>query len=78
MSPQWAAVVVNYEAGPLLHACVRSLFRDTSAGTPEVVVVDNGSTDGSVAEVARAFPTVRVVTPGGNLGTRRPPTAASR
>jgi N-acetylglucosaminyl-diphospho-decaprenol L-rhamnosyltransferase len=65
---QWAAVVVNYEAGPLLLTCVRSLFGDTSAGTPDVVVVDNGSTDGSVDDVRRAFPAVRVVTPGTNLG----------
>ena len=65
---QWAAVVVNFEAGPLLLACVRSLFADTSAGTPEVVVVDNGSADGSLAEVERAFPAVRVVTPDGNVG----------
>ena len=65
---QWAAVVVNFEAGPLLLACVRSLFADTSAGTPEVVVVDNGSADGSLAEVERALPAVRVVTPGGNVG----------
>jgi len=65
---QWAAVVVNCEAGPLLLACVRSLFADSSAGTPEVVIVDNGSTDGSVADIERAFPAVRVVTPVGNLG----------
>ena len=65
---QWAAVVVNYEAGPLLLTCVQSLFGDTSAGTPEVVVVDNGSADGSVAEVRRAFPAVQVLTPGVNLG----------
>src|SRR4051812_39260870 len=65
---QWAAVVVNYEAGPLLVECVRSLAEDTSAGTPEIVVVDNGSTDGSVEEVRRAWPIVRVVTPGTNLG----------
>jgi N-acetylglucosaminyl-diphospho-decaprenol L-rhamnosyltransferase len=65
---RWAAVVVSYEAGPLLLTCVRSLFGDTSAGTPDVVVVDNGSTDGSVDDVRRAFPVVRVVTPGTNLG----------
>jgi N-acetylglucosaminyl-diphospho-decaprenol L-rhamnosyltransferase len=64
----WAAVVVNFEAGALLLECVDSLLGDTSAGTPEVVVVDNGSTDGSVAALRRAHPTVRVVEPGRNLG----------
>jgi N-acetylglucosaminyl-diphospho-decaprenol L-rhamnosyltransferase len=64
----WAAVVVNYEAGPLLLTCVQSLLGDTSAGAPEIVVVDNGSRDGSVDAVRRALPTVRVVEPGANLG----------
>ena len=30
--PAWAAVVVNYEAGPLLVDCVASVLADTSAG----------------------------------------------
>ena len=67
-SPRWAAVVVNYESGPLLSACVRSLVADTSAGAPEIVVVDNGSRDGSIAALAREFPAVRVVSSGTNLG----------
>ena len=55
--PGWAAVVVNYEAGEALRECVRSLLDDTSAGRPpEVVVVDNGSSDGSAAAVARRVP----------------------
>lgn len=70
--PRWSAVVVNYEAGELLTVCVRSLLADTSAGAPEVVVVDNGSTDGSVAALLVALPgpesRVRVLTPGRNLG----------
>ena len=72
---RWAAVVVNYEAGSLLLACVESLLADTSAGIPEIVVVDNGSRDGSVATLRRAHPTVRVVEPGGNVGYA---TAANR
>jgi N-acetylglucosaminyl-diphospho-decaprenol L-rhamnosyltransferase len=67
--------VVNYEAGPLLRACVESLLADTSAGTPEVVVVDNGSRDGSVASLRRALPAVRVLDPGANVGYA---TAANR
>jgi N-acetylglucosaminyl-diphospho-decaprenol L-rhamnosyltransferase len=68
-TPRWAAVVVSYEAGPRLIECVRSLLADTSeGGPPEIVVVDHGSTDGSVGEFQRALPTIGVLHPGGNLG----------
>lgn len=70
--PDWAAVVINYEAGEALCECVRSLLDDTSAGRPpEVVVVDNGSSDGSAATVARSLPAVTVLHPGANLGYAR-------
>jgi N-acetylglucosaminyl-diphospho-decaprenol L-rhamnosyltransferase len=65
---RWAAVVVNYESGPLLTACVRSLLADTSAGEPELLVVDNGSRDGSVAALTRELPSVRVLETEKNLG----------
>ena len=69
MSAPWAAVVVNYEAGDALTECVRSLRADDSAGAPpEIVVVDNGSTDGSVAHLRRAFPDVVIVDPHANVG----------
>jgi len=69
VSAAWAAVVVNYEAGDALTDCVRSLRADDSAGAPpEIVVVDNGSTDGSVERLQRAFPDVIVVEPHANVG----------
>jgi N-acetylglucosaminyl-diphospho-decaprenol L-rhamnosyltransferase len=68
----WVAVVVNYEAGPALSRCVHSLLADTSAGAaPHVVVVDNGSSDGSAAAIEHALPAVSVLRPGENLGYAR-------
>jgi N-acetylglucosaminyl-diphospho-decaprenol L-rhamnosyltransferase len=69
----WAAVVINYEGGPLLTSCVRSVLADTSAGEVDLVVVDNGSADGSIDTLRAAFPGVRVITsPGGvNVGYAR-------
>jgi len=44
--------VVNYNTRDHLHACLASV---TAAGAREVVVVDNGSTDGSAEMVRRDF-----------------------
>lgn len=71
-APRWAAVVVNYNAGPALEACVASLLADTSAGgPPEVVVVDNASSDGSAERVEAGFPEVTVVRGSANVGFSR-------
>ncbi len=60
------AVVVNWNAGGLLLACARTLVE---AGASEIVVVDNGSTDDSLARLEDAGLTrVRVVRTGRNLG----------
>ena len=57
MTRAWAAVIVNYESGSLLADCVRSVLADTSAGEVELVVVDNGSDDGSVDSCSPRSPT---------------------
>jgi N-acetylglucosaminyl-diphospho-decaprenol L-rhamnosyltransferase len=60
-----AAVVVNYESGSSLATCVSDL---QEAGLSELVVVDNGSTDGSLVSAESAVPGIEVIIPGGNLG----------
>ncbi|MDQ6725218.1 MAG: glycosyltransferase family 2 protein [Actinomycetota bacterium] len=62
-------VVVNYNGGDLTLACLRSVLR--TEWPPErldVVMVDNGSTDGVSAAVAAELPAVRIVDAGANLG----------
>lgn len=60
-----AAVVVNYNAAGALNDCVISL---QDAGVGEIVVVDNGSTDGSVAAMRSAGLDPKVVESVRNLG----------
>ena len=50
MPPTLDIVIVNYNAGDALFSCAASIAgaKDTSFGLRSVVVVDNGSTDGSL------------------------------
>ena len=66
--PSAAVVIPNYNGLQHLEDCLASLRDLPYSGAYEIVVVDNGSTDGS-AEWARShFPQVRVVEAGTNLG----------
>lgn len=60
-----AAVVVNYNAASHLPNCLSSL---KEAGVGDIVVVDNGSSDGSRDVVASAGPGVTWLPLGANLG----------
>ena len=63
------AVVVNYNGGEEVLGCLRALLAsDWPAEGLEVVVVDNGSVDGSPERVEAELPAVRVVRSPGNLG----------
>jgi N-acetylglucosaminyl-diphospho-decaprenol L-rhamnosyltransferase len=61
MNARWAAVVLNFNSADYTIGCVESILADTSAGEPEVVVVDNGSHDDSVAQIRKVFPDVLIV-----------------
>ncbi|GAB4155774.1 MAG: hypothetical protein Fur0037_24150 [Planctomycetota bacterium] len=61
-----SAVVVNWNGEDYLDRCLSALF-EQEPPPDEVLLVDNGSDDRSL-EIARRFPSVRVVEMGGNLG----------
>jgi hypothetical protein len=64
-----SVVIVNWNAGPALAACLRSLGEDGGATRArEVVLVDNASEDDSLAAARAAAPWARVVETGANLG----------
>jgi len=60
-------IIVHRNGKPLLKECLDSLRKlDYLKDQREVLVVDNGSTDGSVKYIAQNFPEVRVLVNDGN------------
>jgi hypothetical protein len=67
MAPQVSVIILNWNGRHLLPACLAALDSQTLRDF-EVVVVDNGSHDGSTEWLAAQFPTVRLIRNATNLG----------
>jgi GT2 family glycosyltransferase len=71
LTPELAAVIVNYNAGPELASALQSIADDMGSRGWEAVVVDNASIDGS-SDLASVFaPHARVVRNAVNVGFGR-------
>jgi GT2 family glycosyltransferase len=69
--PHVSVVVVNYNTREATSACLRSVI-DASPGVDlELIVVDNGSHDGSAVEFRERFPDATTIEAGDNLGFAR-------
>lgn len=60
-TPVLSVVVLSWNTRELTLACLRALFAETPRHAREVIVVDNGSADGSADAIAAAFPQVRLL-----------------
>lgn len=67
MNKHVVVVVLNWNGWQDTVACLKSLQQQTYARF-KVLVVDNDSSDGSVAEIQKAMPDVEVLQSGANLG----------
>ncbi len=61
-------VIINWNTRDLLRDCLASLEGACSGLSFEVLVVDNGSADGSAPMVAESFPAFTLIPAGGNIG----------
>jgi GT2 family glycosyltransferase len=66
-----AIIIVSYNVRDEIVACLDSVVGHTAPFPTEIVVVDNASTDDTVAVVRTKFPEVRVIEAGENLGFAR-------
>ncbi len=56
-----SVIIVNWNTRDLLDACLQSMSMKVGTAPMDIVVVDNGSTDGSVDLVQSRYPHVRLV-----------------
>lgn len=66
--PTVSVVIVNWNAGEALHACLRSLHDDPPGVPWEVIVVDNASSDGSAERAQQDHPGIRLIANRTNRG----------
>lgn len=68
LSADLSVIVVNYSQERLLRDCLNSLRNAAPRHRLDVIVIDNASSDDSVAMVRREFPDARLVANADNLG----------
>jgi len=61
-------IVICWNDLKVIGDCLQSIFEQTHLPDYEVIVSDNGSSDGSVARIQKDFPRVKLVENGANLG----------
>jgi GT2 family glycosyltransferase len=65
--PFFSVIIVNFNGGAHLRTCLEALRGQTERDF-EVLVVDNGSTDGAIDSLAEAYPEARLLRQARNLG----------
>jgi GT2 family glycosyltransferase len=66
--PTASIVIVSFNGRELLPACLEPTLAQATQHRAEVIVVDNGSTDGSVDLLRETYPAVRLIEATHNLG----------
>lgn len=61
-------IIVNWNTKDLLKDCLKSIYQNTPDSSFEVIVVDNGSTDGSQEMVKSDFPQITLIENVKNVG----------
>ncbi len=64
-------VIICWNDLKVLPDCLRSIYEQTRSTEYELIVSDNGSTDGSMEYVRANYPQAKIVSNGGNIGYAR-------
>jgi GT2 family glycosyltransferase len=68
MQGRVTVIIVTWNVSELVVSCIESLYRHAADMLHEVIVVDNASSDGTVAAVRAHFPDVRLLVNAANVG----------
>jgi len=60
-TPSLSIVILSWNTLELTCKCIESLYADTTGRSREIIVVDNGSADGSADAIAERFPDVILI-----------------
>lgn len=66
--PRASVVIVNYNGGDQVTACLESVLADPAGAAYQIILVDNASSDGSAQVVADRFPRLTLLRSQTNLG----------
>ena len=66
--PQISVILVNYNGKAFIEDCLDSLIRDPFYSHIEIIVVDNGSKDGSPEKIKEKYPAVNLLRNTENMG----------
>lgn len=73
-----AILIVTYNSEQQIAACLQSAIEEKGGLSQEIIVVDNNSSDGTVALIRERFPDVQLIAPGQNLGFAKGVNLAAR
>ncbi len=76
--PDISICLVSYGTRELLKNCIHSIQTQTLHCNYEIIVVDNGSQDGTIDMLVREFPQVQMIQNNQNLGYTKPMNQALR
>jgi len=76
--PELTIIILNYNTRQLTLNCLASLAKVKNEISLEIILSDNGSTDGSVEAIAKKYPEVRIVENNANLGFAKGNNAARK
>ena len=69
--PDLSILMVNWNTREMTLACLRSIYAEAPRTSFEIILVDNGSQDGSADAIASTFPQVRLIAETRNHGFAR-------